>query len=308
LKPDTLVILHQGAIGDFLLTLPVIQSAREHLQAGHCVVAASAASARLAAGRSVVDAWLSPETLGVYRLFCRDLEPARPLADLLSEARWVLNLLTGPSGCVHDRLKELTAGQLVSIDPRPTEETRESRRHISVQWTDAIRAVGWNLAEPRHAAIQFPHPPARSIPRVLIHPGSGGQSKCWPIERFIVLADAIKTAEVSWMVGPAEGEVTGAIQERGEPIVYEPELFKAAQRMAACDLYVGNDGGATHLAAAVGVRTVAIFGTTDPQVWRPLGNDVTVISPEQVEDSMEGISLEQVRETVAYILREHGSV
>jgi ADP-heptose:LPS heptosyltransferase len=43
--------------------------------------------------------------------------------------------------------------------------------------------------------------------------------------------------------------------------------------------YFGNDSGVSHLAAALGVPTVAVFGPTDPAVWAPLGPEVSVVAP-----------------------------
>ncbi len=291
---DTLLVLHQGALGDFLLSLPVIQAAREHLHAQRCLALASAASARLAAGHSVVDAWACPEQLGLYRLFCRELEPAESLAEVLHEARWVLNLLCGPQGCVHARLADLTTGELVSIDPRPSSATRAERRHITAQWADDLRAAGWGLDDPRAASIRLPAASRSTVQRVLIHPGSGGASKCWPMDRFIALADALSAMEVTWMVGPADEAAARRLHDRPEPILFEPDLARVAGRMAGASLYVGNDSGLTHLAAALEVPTIAIFGTTDPNIWRPLGDHVTVIAPAEVNDGMDCIAAEPV--------------
>jgi len=50
--------------------------------------------------------------------------------------------------------------------------------------------------------------------------------------------------------------------------------------LAEAALYIGNDSGLTHLAAATGCPTIALFGASDPAVWRPLGDHVRVIVSE----------------------------
>src|SRR5262249_20309027 len=47
--------------------------------------------------------------------------------------------------------------------------------------------------------------------------------------------------------------------------------------LARAGVYVGNDSGASHLAAAWGARTVALFGPTDPAIWSPVGASVTIV-------------------------------
>ena len=62
------------------------------------------------------------------------------------------------------------------------------------------------------------------------------------------------------------------------PVVYEEDVGEAASLVAGADVYLGNDAGMTHVAAALGVTTLAVFGPTDPHVWRPLGPRVSVIA------------------------------
>ena len=293
-----LIVLHQGAIGDFLIALPVIQSVREHLGATCVTAIASAPSARLAAGRSVVDRWLCPENLGLYRLFCRDLPVGKPLTSHLAEADAVFSFLGGTGHVVHDRLAELTAAPVVSIDPRPRESTRADRLHISRQWMDDIRQAGWDIAEPRPASIRFDRPPPSPMPRVLVHPGSGGVSKCWPLERFVELAESLPGTDVTWMLGPADARQARGLQDRSEPILFEPELDQAVTQMATYDLYIGNDSGITHLAAAIGLPTVAIFATPAPRLWRPLGDRVRLVAPDDVQDDMACVAVDGVLSAV----------
>jgi len=316
-----LLVLHQGAIGDFLLTLPVIQAVREYFSAASVSVIASAPSAALSAGRSVVDRWICPETIGLYRLFCRDLPVDEALKTSLNRSDRVLSFLSGPDHLVHERLIELASNncEVVSIDPRPTVETRHTRLHISQQWVNDIRQAGWTIADARPTTLRWDRPvPARldrtissRVARILIHPGSGGVMKCWPMERFVELASTLSDklsgtqsstlldtspgVDITWMLGPAEAKQARMLQDRDEPILFEADLARAAEQMATFDLYVGNDSGITHLAAAIGLPTVAIFGTTDPYLWQPLGDHVTVVSPEEPHDDMAGVCVDDVR-------------
>jgi heptosyltransferase-2 len=73
---------------------------------------------------------------------------------------------------------------------------------------------------------------------------------------------------VRWCAGPEE-DLAGAVRI--------DDLYHLACWLRQARLYVGNDSGISHLAAAVGIPTVAIFGPTDPAVWAPRGAHVAVV-------------------------------
>lgn len=119
-------------------------------------------------------------------------------------------------------------------------------------------------------------------PRFLLHPGSGGRWKCWSLSRFVRLAEALSSAgDVLWVTGPAEEgvleEVRRLSRERGLKAVASPSLPCLAGLLRGARGYVGSDSGVTHLAAACGAPTVALFGPTDPAVWGPRGQRVVIL-------------------------------
>jgi ADP-heptose:LPS heptosyltransferase len=112
---------------------------------------------------------------------------------------------------------------------------------------------------------------------VIIHPGSGSPNKNWPIENFAEVAAQLQRGyrRVTWCLGPAEVERVRLPKLIGDPLYCE-SLVELAGRLATARLYIGNDSGITHLAATLGVPTIAIFGPTDPAVWAPRGDHVYV--------------------------------
>jgi ADP-heptose:LPS heptosyltransferase len=120
------------------------------------------------------------------------------------------------------------------------------------------------------------------VPGLLgIHPGSmawkGNEAKRWPYENFIALArrHAGAGGAVRFFVGPHEGRETARAQAdlRGLPraeMVREP-LPEAARRLSECEVFVGNDAGFSHLAAGLGVKTLALFGMTSEVRGAPVG-------------------------------------
>ena len=116
-----------------------------------------------------------------------------------------------------------------------------------------------------------------------VHPGSGGRRKCWPSPFLteMILRLGIRTMLIE---GPADTEPCQDVASRLRSV---PPVARAdglplphlAALLNECLLYVGNDSGVTHLAAALGVPTIAVFGPTDPAIWGPLGRHVRAIRP-----------------------------
>jgi hypothetical protein len=111
----------------------------------------------------------------------------------------------------------------------------------------------------------------------VIHPFSGSPRKNWPLERFREFAAHLsEQMPVHWCAGPHE--------ELPEAVRFD-DLYELASWLASACLYVGNDSGISHLAAAVGTPVLAIFVSTDPRIWAPRGN-VRIAPP--------GVSLDQL--------------
>ena len=81
-------------------------------------------------------------------------------------------------------------------------------------------------------------------------------------------------------VGPADEWLEGfarAMGKAGVPVVSGLSPAGLAALLSRCRLYAGSDSGVSHLAAAVGIPTVAVFGPTDPAVWGPRGRSVHIL-------------------------------
>ena len=118
---------------------------------------------------------------------------------------------------------------------------------------------------------------------VAIHPGAGGRQKRWPVRRFAELATRLD-APVLLIEGPADADVCRTFVEALAPSVpvvraTGVSLPRLAALLAESRGYLGNDSGVSHLAAALGVPTVAVFGPTDPAVWAPLGPVAYAVAP-----------------------------
>ncbi|HJZ96837.1 MAG TPA: glycosyltransferase family 9 protein [Candidatus Solibacter sp.] len=111
---------------------------------------------------------------------------------------------------------------------------------------------------------------ARSDNFAVIHPFSGSARKNWPLDKFRGVARQLETRmPVRWCSGADDPPLPNAIRI--------DNLWELASWLASARVYLGNDSGITHLAAAVGTPTLAIFGLTDPDVWAPRGPHVRVV-------------------------------
>lgn len=177
----------------------------------------------------------------------------------------------------------------------PVPEPAEAPAHESFYYLELLRRAGWleRLPELERISIQvsteameraeelLERAGVPSFPRVLrvaIAPGAAyGSAKCWPVERYAALADRLIAefgADVILFGSAEEREVAGKIAAgmKRPPVqlVGETSVADLPALFASCDLFIGNDSGAMHVAAAVGLAVVAIFGPTDPEGTAPV--------------------------------------
>ncbi len=178
---------------------------------------------------------------------------------------------------------------------RPDPSRHETELYLEVLRTLGVHAQG---LEPEYhvpatvreqLAARTAHLPR---PLVVIHPGGAVNpasrllAKRWPPERFAMLADRLIDtlgASVILVGSPSDRDaVTAVFTSSGHDLVdWSSSLTwtELAALLSLADLFVGNDTGAGHLAAAVGTPTVSIFGPTSPVRYRPLGRRSVVCAP-----------------------------
>ncbi|HLK87010.1 MAG TPA: glycosyltransferase family 9 protein [Candidatus Binataceae bacterium] len=137
---------------------------------------------------------------------------------------------------------------------------------------------------------------------VLVFPGSGSTHKNWPAENFVALTAMLAPHLRPLVVfGPAEHAMEALIApqlvSRGVAWLSTPPLGTLAGLARFAAAFVGNDSGMSHLAAAVGAPGVVLFGPTDPDRWRPLGeiriiraSSLASLSPSEIVPAVIGQS------------------
>jgi len=168
----------------------------------------------------------------------------------------------------------------------------EDARCPALEEFDSIYSwYGTNRPEFQEAVKHLPFtffpalPPPDGIPRItvpaaprenfaVIHPFSGSAKKNWPIENFRALASKIGI-ETRFCAGP---------EDRLEGAVHIDDLYELACWISRAKVFIGNDSGIGHVAAAVGTPAIAIFISTDSRMWAPRGERVAVLENPGVDE------------------------
>ena len=118
-------------------------------------------------------------------------------------------------------------------------------------------------------------------PYIVIHPAAVMATKRWPLERFGQVARLLAGRDFTIVItaGPGEESSTGHVAKEfdGSVILLGLSIPELAELIRGARLYIGNDSGPMHLAAAVGTPTVAVWGSSDSRRWRPWGVEHRVV-------------------------------
>ncbi len=151
------------------------------------------------------------------------------------------------------------------------------------EFRSAVRHLPFTFFPPLAPAEGVPRiavPPAKEENFVVIHPFASSASKRWPLPNFRAVAGKLGRP-VKWTAGP---------EEPLEDAVRFEDLYQLACWLSTACLYVGNDSGIAHLAAAVGTPVLAIFLVTDPKIWAPRGPRSAVLEDPSIDDVLAAAS------------------
>jgi len=331
----SVLVIHQGALGDFILALPVLSNLNKSLRHSRLVIMGFPRILELVEKRYYADEVLSIDQKGMASFYVRDGSLDIPLSHFFKQFGLVVVFGKEEGGALLGNLRRVCGGQLLSINSFPlggerihlTDHLlRELRRyHFPIgdttprlYLTEKDREWAKNFYESKGLS------PGERAKTVVLHPGSGSKKKSWPLDRFLDLLNYLQKnvgSKILAVIGPAEG---GEIERAFEKMKWEmgpdaPLLAKGfslpelASLIEGCRVFIGNDSGITHMAAALGIPTLALFGPTDPKVWAPRGENVTIVAPEipccpcsreqffecQLNDCIKGIKLTDVLESLA---------
>ena len=290
-----ILVLRGGALGDLILVLPVLREIRKNYPKAEIELWGIFPQARLA----------MPEFVDrVERLDAAELSPLfvagqlpRIVRDRLEAFDLAVSLLSDPGGLIARNLADTGVKRVIG-------GCRQLRPGVHAVWqfAEVLGELGLSLGDPVPKLSVGPR--RKGWSRLGFHLGSGSARKNWPVDGWIELTERLNDLFDDFLLvgGEADHELVDKFcarsRVRGLRTLLDANLSRLAEGLSECGLFVGHDTGVTHLAAAVGTSTVALFGATDPDVWAPLGDHVRVMR--SADHLMESI---RVTDVVAEVCR-----
>ena len=274
------IIIHQGALGDLVCTVPALAALRSNCSE---LIGIGSERLKLLEYAGILDKALSAEALGLHQLFRENSEPGPYLATVFENAGLVVSWLGRSSKPFEANLKRLCPAVALFREPFPPAPGSAPACRILAQPVLELGIAVENfhprirLPENGEAAGRLPAIGARFL---ALHPGSGSPNKVLPLDKlFAILAQLAGEAPGCKLViiaGDADKSLLIELIKRMplplRPIIQiidQVDLCVLAETISRAEIYFGMDSGPTHLAAALGKKTVAVFGPTDPAVWAP---------------------------------------
>ncbi|HVO39441.1 MAG TPA: glycosyltransferase family 9 protein [Spirochaetia bacterium] len=268
------LVYHGGALGDFLTALPAMAAWRRQHPGEHLVLLGKLAFAELTPHGLFDEVWdaESPRFAWVFG----NAGDSRTTACLPMSSVSSALLFSSASSALSANLTRAGVHNVVRQDPFPATPVPIVDYHLSL-------FSGVTFSEEQRTPVIARRPASLPVPphTAAVHPGSGSARKNWPLAKFVSLSRLLEARgfHVRWITGPAEETLA---LPAGASVWHDVPLPHLAAALSSSELYVGNDSGITHLAAAAGCATVALFGPTDPTVWAPRGRRVrVVVAPEK---------------------------
>ena len=303
-----ILVVKLDHIGDFIAALPAIRRLKACFPGARLTVLAAPASTAFAATEPAIDEFISFEffharsELGERALTAADLSG---LEQTLAPYRFDIAIDLRKHLSTRHILRHTGAKILAgfdSVDRFPwlhvalewegDKALQHKRNHIADDLLHLVSALdvacepARRLIDPRPAPMTVADMPAVARPLfdrpvVAIHPGAGNVTKQWPvvhIRALIGLLLARGDVSVLLIGGPDEAEIAAGMvadidrPDRAVSVAGAVALRDLPKLLAACALYVGNDSGPKHIAAAMGVPTIGVHsGVVDPGEWAPMG-------------------------------------
>ena len=259
-----------------MLGLPALRALRRRFPAAEITLVAPAPQGRIATWEPLVDRLVDfgePALAPLIAGSAQTLPSELPFPEVACV--WLRDHAT-----VGAAMSRLGVRRVIGCSPL---DAIPVRRHVARWLQDSLAPLGV-APEIDDTALTAPLPVGRKA--LVLHPGSGSVRKNWP--GWAAAIGSLHPLEVTVVAGQADAVALDALlaawpSDTGAPTVLSDlSLERLAAILAGASLYLGNDSGVSHLAAALSVPSVVVFGPTDPEIWRPIGPSVVVLGGTRV--------------------------
>jgi heptosyltransferase II len=280
-------------VGDAVMCVPALSAIRERFPRAHIAILAKPWVADLYRRESFADEVILYNPASRWRM-ARELRTRRFDCAILLQNAFEAALITWLAG-IPTRIGYKRDGRGLLLTKSVAVPKRgEIPRHERFYYLDLLRRAGIVDRLPWSDAIRLTRPPVdRKLRMIGVSPGAAyGTAKQWLPERFAETAGALaiaRGASIALFGSQSERALCSQIAEMldGHQVANhagETTLAQFIDLAGQCELFLTNDSGAMHIASAMGVPTVAIFGATDDVATGPTGPHTRVVR-QQVECS-----------------------
>ena len=301
-----LLIRATNWVGDAIMALPALRLVRERFPEAHIAILALPYVAKIYDRQGIADELMVYDRKGEHSglrgrsrlaaaLRAKKFDTALLLQNAF-DAAWIAWRGGIPERIGYDR----DARGLLLTQAIPVPKRGEIPAHEKYYYLELLRRAGWLDKLPEIPEIslrvadedsQRAEGKLRSLGvragalRIAVAAGASyGSAKCWPPERFAEALNQMRRerdADVILFGTPAEAVVAAAIAGAlGQPaldLTGKTLIGELPALLKCCSVFLGNDSGAMHVAAAVGLPVVAVFGPTDPDGTAPVTRRCTVV-------------------------------
>jgi heptosyltransferase III len=281
IPPRKILLARGGALGDFILTLPMLAALRRHFPNHALEILGYERAASLAVAGGLADRVSALEAPALAGFFARDGAWPPREAEYFAGFELIVSYVYDPEKIFQTNVARCSAARFLAGPHRPDESAGLHAAEALLRPLE-ILGLGGSDACPR---LVLPGPAGRSADaRLAVHPGSGSPRKNWPEPKWAEFLNRMATA-TGWHFVLIGGEAEGARCERlaaalpphRTRLAQNLPLVELAQTMRSCAAYIGHDSGVTHLAAALGLPGLVLWGPSNEVVWRPRSEHIRLL-------------------------------
>lgn len=274
-------MIRGGAIGDFILTLPAIAALRRQFPETHLEVLGYPHIVQLALTGGLVNAVRPIEARSLAGFFARGGRLSQNLTAYFAGFNVIVSYLYDPDKIFQTNVATCSRAQFIVGPHRPNEKQRIHATEVFLKPLERLAIFEADYL-PR---LLFDDQP-QVEQRLALHPGSGSETKNWPEAGWAELLQHLvnKTnLDLLLVGGEAEGErlqrLAAALPPARTRVAQSLPLTELARQLQTCLAFVGHDSGISHLAAALGLPGLILWGNSVQEIWRPQGDNIVILKP-----------------------------